>query len=88
MSQAATIDRLAGDLAETDFDAVERDGYRAAWTDDDATVVVRDLVTDETVTFDGEDLVRATSDRELRDARTGSELNGVGGAGESADTSG
>jgi hypothetical protein len=63
-------DRLAHDLTETDFDAVERDGFRATWTEDDARVEVRDMDTDETVVYDAEDLVRATSDTEVRNART------------------
>lgn len=63
------FDRLAHGLSETDFDAVERDGLRAEWTDDDTEVVVRDLETDRRVVYNADDLVRATSDRELNDAR-------------------
>lgn len=62
-------DRLAGALADTDFDAVERDGYRAEWTADGGRVRVSDLASDEEVFFDAEDLVRAESDREIRNAR-------------------
>lgn len=86
-------DRLAHALSESEFDAVERDGLRAAWTDDGSAVVVEpiddpgdrssgtapektdgeaDAGTDagrERVVYNGEDLVRATSDRELGDAR-------------------
>jgi hypothetical protein len=69
-------DRLAHELTETEFDAVERDGLRAEWTDDDARVAVRELSTGRAVTYDGEDLVRATSDQELRNARTGAEESG------------
>lgn len=63
-------DRLAYDLARTDFDAVERDGYRAEWTREDTAVSVADADTGETVVYDAEDLVRAASDREVRNART------------------
>ena len=66
-------DQLAHDLTETDFDAVERDGYRAEWHDEDSEVAVRDLATDEVVTYNAEDLFRATSEQELRNARTGAE---------------
>lgn len=63
-------DRLAYDLAQTDFDAVERDGYRAEWTREDTAVSVTDPETGETAVYDAEDLVRAASDREVRNART------------------
>lgn len=63
-------DRLAYDLARTDFDAVERDGYRAEWTREDTAVAVADIDAGETVVYDAEDLVRAASDREVRNART------------------
>lgn len=63
-------DRLAYDLARTDFDAVEREGYRPEWTREDTAVSVADLGTGEAVVYDAEDLVRAASDREVRNART------------------
>jgi hypothetical protein len=63
------FDRLAHDLSETDFDAVERAGLRAEWTPEDDAIVVRSLDAEEGVAYNGEDIVRATSDRELRDAR-------------------
>lgn len=63
------FDRLAHELAETDFDAVERGGLRAEWTPDDTAVVVHELDGDTSVAYNAEDIVRATSDRELRDAR-------------------
>jgi hypothetical protein len=63
------FDRLAHALSETDFDAVERDGLRAEWTAEDTEVTVRDLEDDTRVVYNAEDLVRATSDRELNDAR-------------------
>jgi hypothetical protein len=64
-----TFDRLAHDLSETDFDAVERDGLRAEWTADDTEVTVRALDGDDVVVYNADDIVRATSDRELSDAR-------------------
>lgn len=62
-------DRLAYDLAQSDFDAVERGGYRAEWGDDDSTVEVVLLDGDEHIVYDGEDLLRAESDTEVRNAR-------------------
>ena len=55
--------------AKFDFDAVERGRLRAEWTDDDAEVVVVDRDTGETVRYSGDDLVVATSDREVGNAR-------------------
>ena len=55
--------------AEFDFDAVERGRLRAEWTDDDAEVVVVDRDTGETVRYSADDLVVATSDREVGNAR-------------------
>lgn len=66
-------DSLAYDLVQTEFDAVERDGYRAAWTEDGTAVEVRDLDSEEVVTYDAEGLVRAASSREVRHAREPSE---------------
>lgn len=63
------FDRLAAAIADTDFDAVERDGLRAEWTADGTEVTVRDLDSGEEVVYNADDLVRATSDRELNDAR-------------------
>jgi hypothetical protein len=65
------FDRLAFDLVRSDpeFDAVERDGYRARWTDDDARVVVEAPDTGRTVAYSGEDLVIAASDQEVENAR-------------------
>ena len=62
-------DKLAYELVQTDFDAVERDGYRAAWTEEGTHVEVTNLETDETHVYNGEDLVRAESDREISNAR-------------------
>ena len=56
--------------ADFDFDAVEHGSLRAEWTDDNAGVVVRNGDTDEEVVYTADDLVLATSDRELRNART------------------
>ncbi|MFB6102341.1 MAG: hypothetical protein ABEJ73_07215 [Haloplanus sp.] len=63
------FDRLAHDLSETGFDAVERGGLRAEWTADGTEITVHDLEEGTSVVYNGEDIVRATSDRELRDAR-------------------
>jgi hypothetical protein len=62
-------DALAYDLVQTDFDAVERDGLRAAWTADNTTVVVAELDNGDRREYDGEDLVRAASDQEVQNAR-------------------
>jgi hypothetical protein len=62
-------DRIAAALVATDFDAVERDGFRAAWLPEGDKVRVTDLDSDEEVLFDAEDLVRAESDTEVRNAR-------------------
>jgi hypothetical protein len=70
---ADAADAIAYDLSETEFDAVERDGLRAAWAADGSRVEVTDIESGETVAYDAEDLVRATSDAELRNARTGAE---------------
>jgi hypothetical protein len=56
---ADDADRLAAALADTDFAAVERDGYRAAWTADGEQVCVSRLDSGEELYFDAEDLVRA-----------------------------
>ena len=62
-------DRLAYDLAHSDYDAVERDGLRAAWSDDGTLVTVAALDGEATVEYNAEDLVRAESDREVTDAK-------------------
>jgi hypothetical protein len=71
-------DRLAYDLAHSDFDAVERGGLRAAWSDDGTLVTVEALAGkasdaaldgDPSVEYNAEDLVRAESDPEVRNAR-------------------
>lgn len=69
-------DRLAHDLVKSDFDAVERDGYRAEWIDEDTRIEVSELETGDAVTYDADDLVRAASDREVENARTGAETQG------------
>ena len=66
---ADDADRLAAALADTDFDAVERDGFRAAWTSEGDRVRVTGLESSEEIFFDAEDLVRAESDTEVRNAR-------------------
>ena len=75
---ADDADRLAAALADTDFDAVERDGYRAAWTEDGEQVRVEDLASGEEIRFDAEDLVRAESDTEVRNARETGEAGEFG----------
>jgi hypothetical protein len=71
-------DRLAYDLAHSEFDAVERGGLRAAWSEDGTRVTVEALDGEETdatlagdasVEYNAEDLVRAESDPEVRNAR-------------------
>lgn len=70
-------DRLAYDLTETEFDAVERDGFRAEWTEDDRYVLVTAVEHDEEVVYEAEDLVRAASNKEVENARTNKpEANG------------
>lgn len=65
------VDALAHALVETeyDFDAVEQGSLRATWTDDNRSVVVEDLESGEEVVYSADDLVLATSDQELRNAR-------------------
>ena len=65
------FDVLAHALVQAafDFDAVERGRLRAEWTDDDAEVVVVDRDTGESVRYSADDLVVATSDREVGNAR-------------------
>lgn len=75
---ADQADRLAAALADTDFDAVERDDYRAAWTVEGDQVVVEELATGDSILFDAEDLVRAESDAEVRNAREPGELGEFG----------
>ena len=75
---ADDADRLAATLADTDFDAVERDGYRAAWTEDGEQVLVTRLESGEEIFFDAEDLVRAESDTEVRNAREPGEAGEFG----------
>jgi hypothetical protein len=62
-------DQLAYELAQSRFDAAERNGFRAEWTPDGTQVRVRDLQTSEETLYDADDLVRAESDREVNDAR-------------------
>lgn len=64
-----TPDKLAYDLAQSDFDAVERDGYRAEWSDDDSAVEVFEVGAAERIAYNAEDLLRAESDTEVRNAR-------------------
>ena len=64
-------DRLAYALTATDFEAVEREGMRAEWSADATRVVVRDLDTGEETVYNADDLVRASSDPEVNNARLG-----------------
>lgn len=65
------FDALAFALVESefDFDAVERGDLRAEWTADNVAVSVTDRTTGDEVVFSADDLVLATSDREVRNAR-------------------
>ncbi|WP_227133776.1 hypothetical protein [Halorubellus salinus] len=67
-------DELAYELAQTEFDAVERDGLRAAWSADGTVVTVSELDNGDEMAYDAEDLVRATSDREVSHARNEPEV--------------
>ncbi len=67
------FDRAAFDLVQSDFDAIERDGFRAEWDEDGTHVEVVDLETGETETYVADDLFRAASDRDVENARTGAE---------------
>ncbi|MFB6354254.1 MAG: hypothetical protein ABEJ92_09230 [Halobacteriales archaeon] len=70
-TEADDLDALAHALvdAEYDFDAVERGSLRAEWSADDTGVVVVDTETGEEIVYSADDLVLATSDREIRNAR-------------------
>ena len=65
------FDALAHALvnAQFDFDAVERGSLRAEWTQDNRSVAVVDVETDEEVVYSADDLVLATSNKEVRNAR-------------------
>lgn len=65
------FDALAYALVETeyDFDAVERGPLRATWTDENRLVTVLHQETGEEVAYSADDLVLATSDQELQNAR-------------------
>jgi hypothetical protein len=62
-------DQLAAALSDTTFDAVERDGLRAEWVGEGHQILVRSLDGEEEIHYDAEDLVRAASDTEMRNAR-------------------
>ena len=68
---ADAFDELAYALVEStyDFDAVERGRLRASWSDDGTGVTVVDRETGEEVRYSADDLVLATSDREVGNAR-------------------
>lgn len=67
------FDRAAFALVQSDFDAIEHDGVRAEWTDEGTHVTVTDLETGDTETYVADDLIRAASDRDVENARTGAE---------------
>lgn len=67
------FDRVAFDLVQSDFDAIERDGFRAEWDDEGTHIEVVDLETGDTEKYVGDDLIRAASDRDVENARTGAE---------------
>lgn len=68
-------DRLAYALAQSDFDAVERGGVRAEWNEAGTAVEVRPVDREGRATiYDAEDLIRAESDREVRNARMPEEV--------------
>lgn len=65
------FDALAQALVgiDHDLDAVERGSLRAEWTEDNRAVIVVDRETGDEVVYSADDLVLATSDQELRNAR-------------------
>ncbi|WP_336001335.1 hypothetical protein [Halorientalis halophila] len=63
-------DALAYELARSKFEAAERGGYRAEWTAGDTAIEVREMGGGDGVVYDAEDLLRAESDREVKNART------------------
>jgi hypothetical protein len=63
------FDDLASDLVETDFDAVERGGLRAEWSAAGDRVTVTQVESGESVVYNPDDLFRAASDVEVRNAR-------------------
>lgn len=65
------FDRLAFALVETeyDFDAVEMGALRATWSEDNRSVTVTDSTTGDEVVYSADDLVLATSDQEVENAR-------------------
>lgn len=65
------MDELAFTLVniESDVDAIERDDLRAEWTEDNESVRVTDLETGDERVYTADDLVLATSDQEVSNAR-------------------
>jgi len=65
------FDALAHALVSTEyeFDAVEQGSLRAEWSAGNEEVTVRDRETGEEVRYSADDLVLATSDREVGNAR-------------------
>jgi len=65
------FDALAHALVSTEyeFDAVERGSLRAEWSAGNEEVTVRDRETGDEVRYSADDLVLATSDREVGNAR-------------------
>ncbi|MGM0371214.1 MAG: hypothetical protein ACQEQJ_01765 [Halobacteriota archaeon] len=64
-------DRLAHALVEAKFgfDAVEQGPYRAVWGPDNTFIEVTNTESGEKIRYLADDLVVATSDREVRNAR-------------------
>jgi len=65
------FDALAHALVSTEyeFDAVEQGSLRAEWSAGNEEVTVRDRETGDEVRYSADDLVLATSDREVGNAR-------------------
>ena len=62
-------DKIAYELVQTDFEAVESSGFRAEWDEEGTEVIVTNLESGASRRYNGEDLVRAESDREVSNAR-------------------
>lgn len=69
MALGEDADQLAVELSDTNFDAIERDGLRAEWVGEGHQIRVTSLSEEEAILYDSEDLVRAASETEARNAR-------------------
>jgi hypothetical protein len=63
------FDQLAYALARSDEDVLEQEGFRAEWTESSAVIRVTNRSTGTSIDYDAEDVVRATSEIELQNAR-------------------